>query len=322
MKKLILDLDTGVDDALAISYALGGPEVELIGITGTYGNVLVEQGVRNALAVTDLLGHPEVKVYQGLSHSSTTDHFEVLPISAFIHGDNGIGDVRASDSNRSVETESAVDFIIDAVKTLRQGPHLRADRTDDQHRSRPEEGSGNQGRDRPRGAHGGALTVPGNCNACMEANISQDPEAADYLFRSGTPTTMIGLDVTLQTLLTYKETQRWRDLGTKAGAFLADMTDFYIKAYETTSPHLGGCGLHDPLAVGVAVDPTLVTTLDINMKVDVDGPDPRTHHRRRNPPQRPGQDHEGRRRRGRAEVPQRIHDPHLRPRRQSAVRAQ
>ena len=53
MKKLILDLDTGVDDALAISYALGSPEVELIGITGTYGNVLVEQGVRNALAVTD-----------------------------------------------------------------------------------------------------------------------------------------------------------------------------------------------------------------------------------------------------------------------------
>ena len=117
MKKMILDLDTGVDDALAISYALGSPEVELIGITGTYGNVLVEQGVRNALAVTDLLGHPEVKVYQGLSHSSTTDHFEVLPISAFIHGDNGIGDVDIPDSNRSVETESAVDFIIDAVKT-------------------------------------------------------------------------------------------------------------------------------------------------------------------------------------------------------------
>ena len=56
MKKMILDLDTGVDDALAISYALGSPEIELIGITGTYGNVLVEQGVRNALAVTDLLG--------------------------------------------------------------------------------------------------------------------------------------------------------------------------------------------------------------------------------------------------------------------------
>ena len=83
---------------------------------------------------------------------------------------------------------------------------------------------------------------------------------------------MIGLGVTLRTLLTYQETKRWRDLGTKAGAFLADMTDFYIKAYETTYPHLGGCGLHDPLAVGVAVDPTLVNVLDLNMKVDVEGP--------------------------------------------------
>ena len=223
MKKMILDLDTGVDDALAISYALGSPEVELIGITGTYGNVLVEQGVRNALAVTDLLGHPEVKVYQGLSHSSTTDHFEVLPVSAFIHGDNGIGDVDIPDSNRSVETESAVDFIIDAVKTYGKdliyvptGPMTNIEAA----LKKAPEIKDEIGR---VVLMGGALTVPGNCNACMEANISQDPEAADYLFRSGTPTTMIGLDVTLQTLLTYKETQQWRDLGTKAGKFLADI---------------------------------------------------------------------------------------------------
>ena len=254
MKKMILDLDTGVDDALAISYALGSPEIELIGITGTYGNVLVEQGVRNALAVTDLLGHPEVKVYQGLPHSSTTDHFEVLPISAFIHGDNGIGDVEIPDSNRSVETESAGDFIIGAVKAYGKdliyvptGPMTNIEAA----LKKAPEIKDEIGQ---IVLMGGALTVPGNCNACMEANISQDPEAADYLFRSGAPTTMIGLDVTLQTLLTYKETQQWRDLGTKAGKFLADMTDFYIKAYETTSPHLGGCGLHDPLAVGVAVD--------------------------------------------------------------------
>ncbi|WP_278814427.1 nucleoside hydrolase [Bifidobacterium pullorum] len=272
MTKLILDLDTGVDDALAIAYALGSPEVELIGITGTYGNVLLEQGVRNALAITDLLGHPEVKVYKGIPHSSTTDGFEVLEISKFIHGQNGIGDVDIPDSAREAETEPAVDFIIDAVKTygkdlvyvptgpmtniaaaIRKAPEIK-----------DEIGK--------IVLMGGALTVCGNVNACVEANISQDPDAADYLFRSGAPATMIGLDVTLQTLLTYKETQQWRDLGTKAGAFLADMTDFYIKAYETTSPHLGGCGLHDPLAVGVAVDPTLVTTLPINMQVDVEGP--------------------------------------------------
>lgn len=272
MTKLILDLDTGVDDALAIAYALGSPEVELIGITGTYGNVLLDQGVRNALAITDLLGHPEVGVYKGLPHSSTTDSFEVLEISKFIHGANGIGDVSIPDSNREPQSEPAVDFIIDAAKTygkelvyvptgpmtniaaaLRKAPEIKDE----------------IGR---IVLMGGALTVCGNVNAWEEANISQDPDAADYLFRSGTPATMIGLDVTLQTLLTYRETRQWRDLDTKAGAFLADMTDFYIKAYETTSPHLGGCGLHDPLAVGVAVDPTLVDTLSMNLKVDVDGP--------------------------------------------------
>lgn len=270
MKKMILDLDTGVDDALAISYALGSSEVELIGITGTYGNVLVEQGVRNSLAITDLLGTP-VPVYQGLSHSSTTDSFEVLPVSEFIHGKNGIGDVEIPNSSRSAETQSAVDFIIESVKkygkdlvyvptgpltnlaaALKKAPEIK-----------DEIGQ--------VVLMGGALTVQGNVNAWSEANISQDPDAADYVFRSGIPATMIGLDVTLQTLLTYKETQQWRDLGTAQGDFLADMTDYYIKAYETTSPHLGGCGLHDPLAVAVAIDPTLVTTLDINMQVDTEG---------------------------------------------------
>ncbi|RBP98939.1 nucleoside hydrolase [Bifidobacterium xylocopae] len=272
MKKMILDLDTGVDDTLAISYALGSPEVELIGITGTYGNVLLEQGMRNDLAITDLLGHSEVKVYPGLPHAEKADSFSVLPVSEFIHGKNGIGDIEIPDSSRRPESQSAVDFIIDAVKTygddlvyvptgpmtniaaaLRKAPEIK-DRIG------------------KIVLMGGALTVCGNVSAWTEANISQDPDAANELFRSGAPVTMVGLDVTLQTLLTYKETKRWRDLGTKASTFLADMTDFYIKAYETTSPHLGGCGLHDPLAVAVAIDPTLVTTLPINMQVDVDGP--------------------------------------------------
>ncbi|MDO4913008.1 MAG: nucleoside hydrolase [Bifidobacteriaceae bacterium] len=272
MKKLILDLDTGIDDALAIAYALGSTESELIGITGTYGNVLMEQGVRNALAITDLFGHQEVKVYKGLPHASTKDSFEVLDISAFIHGKNGIGEVSIPESSRDAESMSAVDFIIDAVKTYGEdliyiptGPLTNLDAA----LKKAPEIKDEIGR---VVLMGGALTVPGNVNAWTEANISQDPDAANNVFRSGIPATMIGLDVTLQTLLTYKETQQWRDLNTPAGSFLADMSDYYIKAYETTAPHLGGCGLHDPLAVGVAVDPTLVSTLAINMQVDVEGP--------------------------------------------------
>ncbi|WP_018142691.1 nucleoside hydrolase [Alloscardovia criceti] len=271
-KKMILDLDTGVDDAMAIAYALASPEVELIGITGTYGNVLVDQGTRNALAITDMLGHPEVPVFRGIEHSSTTDSFEVLEISEFIHGKNGIGDVEIPDSPRQVEEQSAVDFIIEAVHKYGKdliyvptGPdtNIAAAIEND-----PEivDLIGNIV------IMGGALTVPGNVNAWTEANISQDPDAANYLFRSGAPVTMVGLDVTLQTLLTYKDTQKWRDTGTQAGAHFADIVDYYIKAYETTAPYLGGCGLHDPLAVAVAIDPSFVTLLDINMKVDVDGP--------------------------------------------------
>ena len=104
MKKMILDLDTGVDDALAISYALVRPEIELIGITGTYGNVTVETGMRNALAVTDLLGHPEVSVYPGLDRPSTApQNFPYSPSAGTrrIKADNGIGDMTIPDSRRS-----------------------------------------------------------------------------------------------------------------------------------------------------------------------------------------------------------------------------
>ncbi len=89
---------------------------------------------------------------------------------------------------------------------------------------------------------GGALTVPGNINAWTEANISQDPKAADEVFRSGTDITMVGLDVTLQTFLTKKETKVWRALGTKAGKAYADIVDYYIGAYAVNAPYLGGCG--------------------------------------------------------------------------------
>lgn len=270
-KKLILDLDTGIDDALALAYALGSPELELIGITSTYGNVLLEQGIRNDLALADLLGHPEIPVYPGIPHALRKRKFEVQPISAFIHGQNGVGDVSLPLSSREPEKMSAVDFIIEAAHTYGEdlvfvptGPQTNLAAAIE----KAPEIINEIGK---VVLMGGALTVCGNVSPWAEANISQDPDAANYVFRSGIYTTMIGLDVTLQTLLTVKETALWREYNTPAATLFADMTDYYIKAYETTSPKLGGCGLHDPLAVGVAADPTLVRTLPINMQVDVEG---------------------------------------------------
>ena len=270
--KMILDLDTGIDDALAIAYALATPKADLIGIIGSYGNVVTSRGVQNSLDLLELLGHPEVPVYMGAQHSSTTDHFDVMPVSAQIHGVNGVGEVELKKADQQVATEDGVDFLISAAHKYQKdlllvptGPltNLAAALDKD-----PELADliGNVT------LMGGALTVPGNVTPVTEANINQDPKAADRVFRSSLPLTMVGLDVTTRTLLTIKETQQWRDLGTTAGQKYADIVDFYIDAYKVTNPHLGGCALHDPLAVAVAVEPDLVSTVFLNMKVDTKDP--------------------------------------------------
>lgn len=271
-KKMILDLDTGIDDSLAIAYALASPEVDLIGITSTYGNVVTSQAGQNSLKILELLGRPDIPVYLGLPHSSTTDHFDVMPVSQEIHGKNGIGEVELPTAKRQVEQESAVDFMIAAARkygndliivptgpmtnlaaALKQAPELTAL-------------VGNVT------FMGGALTVPGNVTEVGEANINQDPAAADQVLRSSFNLTMVGLDVTLRTLLTKRETKLWRALGTKASVAFADIVDYYIGAYATTNAHLPGCALHDPLAVGVALDPSLVQTIGLNMKVETKAP--------------------------------------------------
>lgn len=273
-RKAILDLDTGIDDALALAYALASPTLKLIGVTATYGNVIVEQGARNSRALLDLLGHPDIPVYLGPGHACDQEEFTVQEVSAFIHGTNGVGDVDlGSQTPDGAERiyDGATDFLIDSVKAhgddlviVPTGPHTTIAQAMKQD---PEFAAT---------AHivfmGGALTLPGNVSRFAEANISQDPVAADFVLRHAQDATMVGLDVTLRTLLTKEETAAWRAVGTTAAGIYADMVDYYIGAYATTSPHLGGCGLHDPLAVAVAEDPSFVRTLPLNLKVETDGP--------------------------------------------------
>lgn len=267
-KKMILDLDTGIDDAMAIAYALAAPDVDLIGIISTYGNVLTPDAGINSLKILELLGHTDIPVFLGDEHSQTTDHFEVMPISAQIHGKNGIGEVDLPTPQRPLEKQSGIDFLIEAAHQYNSdlilvptGPLTNlaaAIRKDSEITSLIGKVT----------LMGGALTVPGNVSPVAEANINQDPHAANEVFTRQKNLTMVGLDVTLRTLLTKKETQQWRDLGTNAGSKFADIVDYYIDVYKITSPHLGGCALHDPLAVGVALDPSLVQTLALNMFVD------------------------------------------------------
>ncbi len=266
-RKMILDLDTGVDDALAIAYALADPEVDLIGIVSSYGNNLLDVCAENSLKLLELLGHTDIPVFKGLPHSCTTDHFDVMQVSKDIHGDNGIGDVELPAPSRALEEQSGVDFYIEAahkygkdLMIIPTGPmtNLAAALKKD-----PDIANliGNVT------FMGGALTVEGNVTPVAEANINQDPKAADEVMKSNLPLTMVGLDVTLRTLLTKNETKQWRELGTASGKAFADITDFYIDAYYNLDIDKRGCALHDPLAVGVGIDPSFVSTISLFMKV-------------------------------------------------------
>jgi purine nucleosidase len=118
---------------------------------------------------------------------------------------------------------------------------------------------------------GGAVFVKDNVTPYSEANVVTDPEAADCVFSSGLPVTVVGLDVTMQTLLPNSTLADWRASDRDVAQFFAEMTSFYMQAYETFHPGIGGCALHDPLAVGVVIDPSFVKKEKWSIKVVLEG---------------------------------------------------
>ena len=169
--KMVLDLDTGIDDALALAYALGSPEVELAAVVCSYGNVAVDTATRNTLALLRMLGHPEVPVYRGVDRAlGAKGEFRPPAGVVRIHGENGLGGQELSGWCYAAP-RSGVDYLAqvfdEADEGLRYVPTgpltnlalaLRATSAD--------------ARALPRVTFmGGALTVPGNVTPCAEANI-------------------------------------------------------------------------------------------------------------------------------------------------------
>jgi purine nucleosidase len=270
MKPIILDVDTGIDDALAISYAVNSPELELLGLTTCFGNVTVQEATRNTLLVLEHLDS-SIPVIPGATKPLFTSR--VKPNASHIHGEDGIGNTLSESKlpKREASQQYAPQFIVDQVRSkphqvtiitvaamtnlalaIMQAPDI-VELVDNVI------------------VMGGAVTRAGNVTPHAEANIYADPEAADYVFASGIPITLVGLDVTMKTLLPKKDVGAWRDKQTLLGTLMADMTEFYIDAYENFYPGIGGCGLHDPLAVGVAICPDFVKTKPLYVRVDLDG---------------------------------------------------
>ena len=272
--RLILDLDTGIDDALALAYALGSPEVELVGVICSYGNVTMRTAVRNTVALLGLLGYPDVPVLAGAARALAASSPFAPPAGvARIHGANGLGEQRVDGSCRNAPGDGVAFLRSELRRAADEGVPLLYVPTGPLTNLAHALGS-IPGLAEALGRvtfMGGALVVPGNVAPCAEANIANDPAAADAVLRGGLRTRMIGLDVTHQAVLTREDTAAWRELGTPAGRLFAEMTDHYISVYEENNPQMGGCALHDPLAVAAALDPALVGCLGANLRVDLEG---------------------------------------------------
>jgi purine nucleosidase len=263
MKPIIFDVDTGIDDAMAMAYALHSPELEVIGFTTCFGNVSVEDATRNTLVVLEKLGKT-VPVYSGANKPLVRKAKE---FPKHVHGDDGLGNTFDKEPLAEAEKEDAVDFIINQVKKLPNELTIIS--------VGPLTNLALAVKKAPEIVNlvkevvimGGAVYRAGNVTPYSEANIYADPDAADIVLSSGLPITLVGLDVTMQTLLPHSKLADWRSEGTEAGEFMANMTEFYMGAYETFYPGIGGCALHDPLAVGVAIDASFVKTEKVNVKV-------------------------------------------------------
>lgn len=266
-RKMILDVDTGVDDALAIAYAVASEEIDLLGITVSYGMAPVHYTYRNTTEILRLLRRP-VPVLRGSSQPLE----RAKEYGGEFHGTDGLGETLGEAANDPGVPDRAVDFIIEQSRKHKRdltivttGPLTNLARA-------IREDPSIVGTIGQVVAMGGALTCPGNATPFAEANVHIDPEAADAVFRSGLPITMVGLDVTRRTLLTEREVVEWERTGTEAGVLFARFARFYLYEYRKYYPYLEGCALHDPLAVGVAKNPAFVRSLPMFLRVDLEEP--------------------------------------------------
>jgi purine nucleosidase len=104
-----------------------------------------------------------------------------------------------------------------------------------------------------------------------DANFWNDPEAAQIVLRSGAKITLVGMDVTMKVLLTAPMRERIARDGGRVGATMMQVAEFYVDSYATMYPGIAGCGLHDPLAVAIAEDPSLVTTERMCVDIELHG---------------------------------------------------
>ncbi len=265
---LWIDCDTGVDDALGLLLALGRPDVQLVGVSVTAGNCPLEDAVANTLGVLTLGGGGRIPVHPGARRPL----LEPLRPARAMHGDDGIGGLRSvlPPPIASASTLPAAPALWAAalacdgeLTVVTTGPLSNLAAAAVAYPELP-----------PRIRHvvlmGGAVTVAGNVTATAEFNIATDPEAASIVLRAGWPLTVVGLDVTMTVLVGPAVAEALSHRAEPGPRFCAQALRFYQEAYrrQIGRPQ---APMHDPLAVAVALDPTLVETVTCPVEVETEG---------------------------------------------------
>ncbi|MDR3374095.1 MAG: nucleoside hydrolase [Ancalomicrobiaceae bacterium] len=267
-RKIIIDTDPGQDDSVAILTALGSPEeLDVLAVVSVAGNVPLWRTTENALKITDLAGRPEIPVYAGCARPMRRD-----PVTAeHVHGTTGINGVDLPAPSRPAESQHGVDYLIDTLRANDAGeitlcvlgpitniamamvkaPDISAKITEIVWMA-------------------GAYFEVGNITPTAEFNVYVDPEAADVVVKSGVKLTMVPLDVTHRALATHEWLDKFRALGNRCGAAVADMLNF-SERFDLGKYGWVGAPLHDPCVIAYLLKPEIFVARHINVEIELNG---------------------------------------------------
>jgi inosine-uridine nucleoside N-ribohydrolase len=264
-KKVIIDTDPGTDDAIAILLALNSPELDVRALTVVPGNVTAQQGLENALKLVSLANRCDIPVAGGAQHPL----FQKLITAELWHGANGLANVELPPSKCKADPRFGPDLII---QMIHESPHeitlvpigpltniALALLKDPSIVPLVKEVV----------IMGGSISG-GNVNASAEANIYNDPEAAQIVFQAGWRLTMVGLDVGDKTLYDQAHLDQLSKTHGPETDFAVKVLTFLI-GQEAKYGAGGGSPMYDPLAVGTAIDPSITSTQAMHVDVESRG---------------------------------------------------
>jgi purine nucleosidase len=262
---VVVDCDTGVDDALALLYLIHRPQVDIVAAGCVHGNVPVAAVARNTLQVLALAGRADIPVAIGAARPLA----QALHTSEAVHGGDGLGGA-AREHEGTVAAGSAAEQLV-ALARRRPGElSLLA--------TGPLTNLALALLLEPRLPHlvrqvvvmGGAFAVPGNITPHAESNIFHDPEAAALVMEAPWPLTVVGLDVTMATILDGHRLARLASSQSPRAQFSWQALQQYLDVYER---RLGrrGCPVHDALAAAILVQPDLAVCDRVPVHVELEG---------------------------------------------------